>query len=116
MRASFVRRICSTTYVAASTIHEPCLRFAPLFCFFNEKSCLSLSSRDSPPDPRAALPRVDAHFLSRHRLRALLDHLLAFREDQLDVAGIRHVWVDLSTCQSEISLTMAATMYPRRLR
>lgn len=28
-------------------------------------------------------------------LRGLLDDLLALGEDQLDVAGVRHVWVDL---------------------
>lgn len=44
---------------------------------------------------RTPLPRVQPLLLQLHALRALLHYLFAFREDQFDVAWVRHVGVDL---------------------
>jgi len=52
-------------------------------------------SSNRPPRPRTSLSRVQPGLLTHHRFWRLLYDLCAFGEDQLDVAGVRHVWVDL---------------------
>ena len=54
-----------------------------------------LSRRDRPPDRCTSLSCVQALLLQLHHLRTLLDNLLAFRQDEFDVAGIGHVGIDL---------------------
>ena len=53
-----------------------------------------LSSGDSLADAGAALPRAKVGVLANNGLR-LLDGLLGLGEDELDVAGVGHVRVDL---------------------
>ena len=52
-----------------------------------------LSSGDSLADAGTALPGAKV-LIANNRFR-LLDRLLGLGEDQLDVAGVRHVGVDL---------------------
>lgn len=53
-----------------------------------------LSSGDSLADAGAALPRAEVGVLADNGL-GLLDSLLSLGEDELDVAGVGHVGVDL---------------------
>lgn len=59
------------------------------------KPLSSSCSSNCPPRPRTALSRVQPDLLAGCNLRRLLHHLCAFGEDQFDVAGVGHVWVDL---------------------
>ena len=54
-----------------------------------------LSLRNRPPRRRAPLPGIQALLLQLHGLGPFLDDFLAFRQDEFDVAGVGHVWVDL---------------------
>jgi hypothetical protein len=61
-----------------------------------ERKPLSSScSSNRPPRPRTALPRVQPDLLAGYNLWRLLHDLCTFGEDQFDVAGVGHVWVDL---------------------
>lgn len=55
-----------------------------------------LPRRNRPPRSRAPLAGVHPRLLARHRLGALLHDFLAFGENELDVAGVGHVGVDLT--------------------
>jgi hypothetical protein len=55
----------------------------------------NLCSSDGPPDALSTLPRVQPSLLTLDDLWSLLDNLLSFGQDQLDVARVRHVRVDL---------------------
>lgn len=55
----------------------------------------NLSLRDSPPHPHTPLSTVQPLLLRLCDLRALLHNLLAFGQDQLNVARVRHVRIDL---------------------
>lgn len=54
-------------------------------------------------DARSPLPRVQAELLTASYLRGLLHDLLTLRQDQLDVARVRHVRVDLRHAVSTVS-------------
>ena len=54
-----------------------------------------LRRSNGPPHPSAPLPRVQPRLLALHRLRGLLDDLLALGQDHFDVARVRHIGVDL---------------------
>jgi len=56
---------------------------------------LRLPTRNRPPRGGAPLACVHPRLLARHRVGALLHDFLAFGEDELDVAGVGHVGVDL---------------------
>lgn len=70
--------------------------------FFSVRSQLSpkrrnshLSGSDGLADTLATLPRVQPRDLTVSDVGTLLDDLLALGEDELDVAGVGHVRVDL---------------------
>ena len=56
-----------------------------------------LSSRDGSPDPRPALAAIQTSslYLALHDMRALLHDLLRFSQDELDVARVGHIGVNL---------------------
>ena len=54
-----------------------------------------LCGSDGLAETGTTLPRVEAELLTVSNLLRLLDNLIALGEDQLDVAGARHVGVDL---------------------
>lgn len=56
---------------------------------------LNLSLRNSPPHPYTPLSTVQSLLLRLCDLRALLHNLLAFGQDQLNVARVGHVRIDL---------------------
>lgn len=58
-------------------------------------NALSLRSRNGLADPRSPLPAVQPGLLAVHNVRAFLHHLLAFCQDEFDVAWVGHVRVDL---------------------
>lgn len=58
---------------------------------------IPLRSGDGLADAGTALPRVEPH---RLRAAGLLDRLVGLGEDELDVAGARHVGVDLEVTVS----------------
>lgn len=58
-----------------------------------------LSLRDSPSRPHTPLSTVQSLLLRLCDLRALLHNLLAFGQDQLNVARVRHVRIDLQIGQ-----------------
>lgn len=51
---------------------------------------------DGTVDLGTALSRAQACRVAGERVGSLLDDLLALREDQLDVAGVGHIGVDLA--------------------
>lgn len=61
--------------------------------FFAPK--LNLSLRNSPPHPHTPLSTVQSLLLRLCDLRALLHDLHAFGQDQLNVARVGHVRIDL---------------------
>jgi hypothetical protein len=60
-----------------------------------ERKRTTLSGGDGLADAGTALPGVQAELLTAGDLLGLLDDLLALGEDELDVAGVGHVGVDL---------------------
>lgn len=64
-------------------------------------SCrIDLGGGEGLADAGTTLPRVEADLLTGNNSVGLLDDLLSLGEDQLDVAGVRHVGVDLRHGQS----------------
>lgn len=54
-----------------------------------------LTLGDSPVRPLTPLTRAEMRMRTLHNLRSLLNDLLAFSQDELDVAGVRHVRINL---------------------
>ena len=54
---------------------------------------------NGPPQPRPFLPRVQPLFFALDDMLPLLDVLLAFGQDNFNVARIRHVWINLFESQ-----------------
>lgn len=67
-----------------------------------------LAVSDGPPDPRSPLTCVEALELLVGLRRGFLHNLIALGEDQFDVAGAGHVWVDLSNQSHESACTLKA--------
>lgn len=63
-----------------------------------------LGGGDGLADARTALPRVQTDILAGDNGIGLLDDLLGLGEDQLDVAGVGHVGVDLDRDVSKFCL------------
>ncbi len=62
-----------------------------------------LSSSDSLAHTGATLPRAQVSDLTASNSLRLLDNLLALGQDQLNVAGVRHVRVDLQVSLVNVS-------------
>lgn len=59
---------------------------------------LSLRGGDGLSKASTALSRAQVRILTSGNSLRLLDNLLTLGQDQLDVAGVRHVRVDLCNC------------------
>ena len=59
-----------------------------------EPLCLTLSN--GSPSSSTTLPRVQSQFLTMNSGGRFLHNFLTFSQDHLDVAGIRHVRIDLT--------------------
>lgn len=55
-----------------------------------------LSSSDSTTLTSTPLSRVESDLLATNYRLGLLDYLLSLGENQFDVAGVGHVWIDLA--------------------
>ena len=68
------------------------------------KQCSSLRLSNSSPRPRASLSGVQPRLLALHDLGTLLHDLIFLGKDELNVAGVGHVGVDL--CESIVSVRL----------
>lgn len=80
--------------------HEPLSKQLPPLplCFPKTRipcALVPLCGSDGLADAGTALSRVETELLAANNLVGLLDNLLTLGQDQLDVAGVRHVRVDL---------------------
>lgn len=62
-----------------------------------------LALRNRPPHPHALLPRIQPLLLQLNNLRPFLHDLLSLRQDEFDMAWIRHVRVNLLSRYTYIS-------------
>ncbi|KAF4512684.1 hypothetical protein G6O67_000033 [Ophiocordyceps sinensis] len=70
-----------------------------------------LCSGDGLAHTGAALPRVKSQLLAADDLVRLLHHLVALGQNQLDMAGVRHVGVDLA--EAKLAESRSASIPPR---
>ena len=80
-------RAASSHAIHAGSVPTTNSQFSP--------SPYQLTRRNRSPDRRTSLPRIQALFLQLHHLWALLHDFFSLGQDEFDVAGVRHVWVDL---------------------
>ncbi len=96
-------------------VHRPKGKPSPQFNRpFPESVAMSshhLSSSDSLAHTGASLPRAQVSDLTAGNSLRLLDNLLALGQDQLDVAGVRHVRVDL-----QVSLVTVSSAGSKKVR
>lgn len=72
----------------------------------------TLSSSDGLADTETTLSRVEVSRLTTGNGFGFFDDFFAFGEDEFDVAGVGHVWVDLIDV-SEISLALDRIKHTR---
>ena len=61
----------------------------------NKKTHSALGGSDRPALPVGSLPGVQSQLILLGNIRALLDDLIGFGEDKLNVAWVRHVRINL---------------------
>jgi hypothetical protein len=88
MRTDSLQRMTPSPHNAESP-------FSPPYLLNLHQSSPSSRSCDGTTDTGSTLPRVQARLLAANNLGRLRDDLLAFGKDELDVAGVGHVGVDL---------------------
>lgn len=110
----FCRKVpfCCEFAVAPSksaVANHPALHASNSIARHPSSSRIDLGGGDGLADAGTTLPGVQADILTGNNGVGLLDNLLSLGEDQLDVAGVGHVGVDLDHGQFECSIVKAVS-------